>query len=131
MIALLLSAMAYPASAEDPKPNPVSKKNSAVELNEMEITGSLRDIVGSFKLKEVEIMGSFVGPKMDLLPWKDPMPFPETEVDLTRELIAPYYDPLDREKYIQHYDIATQLPANSEIEQTKVGLFSAMPFSSR
>jgi len=132
MIAILLFAMAYPASAEDPKSKPSAKGKSTLELNEIEITGSLRDVVGSFKLHEMEITGSLAGPKIDrLLPWKDPKPFPETEVELTRELIDQYYDPLDRERYIQQYDIAIQLSTNGAIEQTEAGLFGDMRSPSR
>jgi hypothetical protein len=132
MAALLLSSMPSQTFAEEPQPKAKAKEKSAIELHELEITGSLRDVVGSFKMHEMEITGSLVGPRIDyLLPWKDPIPFPETEVELARELIEPYYNPLDRETYIQQYDIATQLSTNSGPEQGGAGLFSEMKLPPR
>ncbi|HLB94951.1 MAG TPA: hypothetical protein VJK28_02130, partial [Nitrospiria bacterium] len=83
-------------------------KKKSIELKEAEITGSLRDVIGAFKLQETEIVGTTDQPRFNyLLPWQDPVPFPDEEADLTRGLIEQSYAPLDREAYSREIQLAT------------------------
>ena len=81
----------------------------SIELEATEITESLKNIVGSFKLEEMEIIGSRDQPQFNyILRWQDPVPFPDEEQALSRNLIDPYYAPLDSERYRQMIDITLE-----------------------
>lgn len=100
VLVLSFLGMLHFAAAEEPQQKSDGGKKSSIELKEAEITGSLRDIIGAFKLQEAEIVGTRNEPRFNyLLPWQDPVPFPDEETDLARELIEQSYAPLDREVY--------------------------------
>lgn len=108
VIVLSLWGILHPAVAEEPKQKPDRGKQKSIELKEAEITGSLRDIIGAFKLQETEIVGTTDQPRFNyLLPWQAPVPFPNEEVDLTRGLIEQNYAPLDREVYDRQIQLNT------------------------
>jgi hypothetical protein len=88
------------ATAQQPKERPDRASKGSVELRETEITGSLRDIVGAFKLHETEIVGMTDQPRFNyMLPWQDPDPFPGEETDLARGLIEQSFSPFEPEWY--------------------------------
>ena len=108
VLVLSLWGILNPAVAEEPKQKPDRGKKSSIELKEAEITGSLRDVVGTFKLQEMEIVGGTDEPRLNyIMPWQNPVPFPDEEADLARGLIEQSYAPLDREAYTREIQLAT------------------------
>ena len=98
----------HSAVAEELQPKSGGGKKSSIELKEAEITGSLRDVIGAFKLQEMEIVGSTDEPRLNyIMPWQNPVPFPDEEVDLARGLIQQSYAPLDREIYSREIQLST------------------------
>lgn len=96
------------------------RNRGPLQLKETEITGKFRDVLGSLKLLETEIVGTVERPQMnDSLPWKDPVLstvvcefkngclLPGTEPDplLSEEkevqggYLEEIYTPLDKERY--------------------------------
>jgi hypothetical protein len=99
-------------------PGTVKKSDTNIELNAMEITGSLGDI----SLEETEIIGGMTGPNFgNIKPWQDPTPFPEEVVDLARDLIDPFYAPIDSEVVIQELAISTGSVSFSQIAESDTG----------
>ena len=100
IVLLSLGAMLFPAAAQQPNQKPDRVPKRSVELRESEITGSLRDIVGAFKLNETEIVGTTDQPRFNyMLPWQDPDPFPGEEIDLAQGLIEQNFVPFELESH--------------------------------
>jgi hypothetical protein len=89
---------------------PGEKKGEAnIELKATEITESLNNIIGTFKLQEMEIVGSQEKPQFNyILRWQDPVPFPEPDETLSTNLVTPHFAPLDSEGYREMIDITTE-----------------------
>ena len=104
IIVLGLLGMLHPVAAEQDRQNPSEDITENIELKQTEITSSLRDIIGDFKLKEMEIVGSVYRPKFRTLRWRDPVPFPDEVAELSRGLIDPLYSPLDHDLYSQEFE---------------------------
>jgi hypothetical protein len=80
-----------------------------IELKATEITESLNNIIGTFKLQEMEIVGSQEKPQFNyILRWKDPVPFPEETDTVSGNLIGPQYAPLDSEGYREMIEMTTE-----------------------
>ena len=86
-----------------------SRNQASIELKATEITESLNNIIGSFRLQEMEIVGSRDQPQFNyILRWKDPVPFPEEGDTFSRALIDPHFTPLDSEGYRELIEITTE-----------------------
>ena len=104
IIVLSLLGMLHPVAAEQNRQKQGDDTTENIELNQTEITESLRDIIGTFKLQEMEIVGGMQQPKFSTLRWKDPVPCPEEVTELSRGLIDPLYAPLDHDPYRQEFE---------------------------
>lgn len=110
---LLLIGMAGIAPAQTNRSaKPTEKTGDGepnIELKATEITESLNNIIGTYKLQEMEIVGSQEKPSFNyILRWKDPVPFPEQGGEISRNLINPQYAPLDSEGYHEMIDMTTE-----------------------
>lgn len=105
---LLLSSAPRGAAAEEPKNQADEKKDPNIELKATEITESLNNIVGSYKLEQMEIIGSNDQPQFNyILRWQDPVPFPDEKETVSGTLTKPYDSPMDREEYRKMLKITT------------------------
>jgi hypothetical protein len=104
IIVLSFLGMLQPVAAEQPRHKPGDESTENIELEQTEITGSLREIIGDFKLQEMEIVGSVHQPKFSTLRWQDPVPFPDEMAELSRGLIDPLYSPLDHDPFSQEVE---------------------------
>jgi len=96
---------------EAPKTPP--KSQGSVQLKEIEITGKLKDVLGSLKLLETEVVGSVERPRLSYsLPWKDPDPSLLEEGDSRGVFLEEIYTPLDKDTYSQEIrsERARQVP---------------------
>ncbi len=79
--------------------NTPRKERGAFKLKETEITGKLKDILGSLKLVETEIVGTIERPRLSYsMPWKDPDPFLLNEGE-SRGYLVEIYTPLDKDRF--------------------------------
>ena len=102
--------------ADDPGKD-ANQKTSNMEMDAVEIEGSLGDIVGSFKLNRMEIQGAIETPRIHYdEPWVLPDPFYNPFGDTTRALIDKAYVPFDRNnlKHQAHLMNGTPQEASSE-----------------
>ena len=104
IIVLSLLGMLHPVAAEQNRQKQGDDTTENIELNQTEITGSLRDLIGTFKLEEMEIVGGMQQPRLSTLRWQDPVPFPDEVAELSRDLIDPLYSPLDHDPYRQEFE---------------------------
>ncbi len=105
---LILAGMLLTVKAEEPAQQSKGKKDPNIELTATEITESLSNIIGSYKLQEMEIVGNADSPQFNyIMRWKDPVPFLDETDTLSRGLIDPYYAPLDTEGYREMIQITT------------------------
>ena len=75
------------------------KDRGGIKLKETEITGKLKDILGSLKLVETEIVGTIERPRLSYsMPWKDPDPFLLHEGE-SRGYLVEIYTPLDKDTF--------------------------------
>ena len=75
------------------------KDRGAFKLKETEITGQLKDVLGSLKLVETEIVGTIERPRLSFsMPWKDPDPFLLNEGE-SRGYLVEIYTPLDKDSF--------------------------------
>jgi len=81
----------------------MSQKNrDSYQLKETEITGKLKDVLGSLKLLETEVVGTVERPRLSFsLPWKDPDPSLLDEGDSRGVFLDEIYTPLDKDTYSQ------------------------------
>jgi hypothetical protein len=89
------------------------KNHGSVQLKETEITGKLKDVLGSLKLLETEVVGSVERPRLSYsLPWKDPDPSLLEEGDSRGVFLEEIYTPLDKDTYSQEIrsERARQVP---------------------
>jgi hypothetical protein len=103
IITLCFLGLFRPVAAEQNRQSQGDDTTESIQLKQTEITGSLRDIIGTFKLQEMEIVGGMQQPKFRTLRWKDPIPFPEEDTELSRGLIDPLYSPYDNDPYSQEF----------------------------
>ncbi|HEY5593985.1 MAG TPA: hypothetical protein VIL61_02360 [Nitrospiria bacterium] len=76
------------------------KDRGAFQLKETEITGKLRDVLGSLKLLETEIVGTVERPRLSYsLPWKDPDPLLLDDVEIQGGSLGEIYAPLDKDTF--------------------------------
>ena len=101
LMAVLVSGPLFPAAAEEALLAAPEEKGSSVELEEVEIKGILKDIVGAFQLKQMEIVGGLDAPPNVSIEkdWKPPVPFPDQPKDLAQPLIDRSYLPLDHDSF--------------------------------
>jgi hypothetical protein len=108
IVILLLSGVSRMATAEEPNSGKESQDDKNIELKATEITESLQNIVGSYKLEQMEIVGSSDTPQFNyILRWQDPVPFPEEKEALPGTLTKPYDAPMDNTEYRQMLKITT------------------------
>jgi hypothetical protein len=75
------------------------------QLKETEITGQLRDVLGSVTLSEGEVVGTVPRPRLSYsLPWKDPDPLPLDEGDVAGEFREEIYTPLDKDTFAREIE---------------------------
>ena len=89
------------------------KNRDAYQLKETEITGKLKDVLGSLKLLETEVVGTVERPRLSFsLPWKDPDPSLLEEGDSRGVFLDEIYTPLDKDTYSQEIrsERARQVP---------------------
>jgi len=78
------------------------KDRESYQLKETEITGKLKDVLGSLKLLETEVVGTVERPRLSFsLPWKDPDPSLLEEGDSRGVFLDEIYTPLDKDTYSQ------------------------------
>jgi len=78
------------------------KNRESYQLKETEITGKLKDVLGSLKLLETEVVGTAERPRLSFsLPWKDPDPSLLEEGDSRGVFLEEIYTPLDKDTYSQ------------------------------
>ena len=78
------------------------KNRESYQLKETEITGKLKDVLGSLKLLETEVVGTVERPRLSFsLPWKDPDPTLLEEGDSRGIFLDEIYTPLDKDTYSQ------------------------------
>ncbi len=113
IIAISFSGPLFPADADELTKTSGEKQTADIELKASEIKGVLGDIVesfkaGSFKLNEMEIMGSVIDePNFTYdKPWMDPEPFTEQQ-NLAYGLIRQSFNPLDRETFSRQVGFMT------------------------
>lgn len=91
--------IAGPIHAQNSDKTP-RKDRGAFQLKETEITGKLRDVLGSLKLLETEIIGTVERPRLSYsLPWKDPDPLLLDEVEIQGGFLGEIYTPLDKDTF--------------------------------
>jgi hypothetical protein len=89
------------------------KDRGSFQLKETEIAGKLRDVLGSLKLLETEIIGTVERPRLSYsLPWKDPDPLLLDEVEIQGGFLGEIYTPLDKDTFSQEIQMerARQAP---------------------
>ena len=78
------------------------RNRESYQLKETEITGKLKDVLGSLKLLETEVVGTVERPRLSFsLPWKDPDPSLLEEGDSRGVFLEEIYTPLDKDTYSQ------------------------------
>jgi hypothetical protein len=88
-----------PGLGQSPGRAPTGSPES-YQLKETEITGQLKDVLGSVTLSEGEVVGTVPRPRLSYsLPWKDPDPLPLDEGDVTGEFREEIYTPLDKDAF--------------------------------
>jgi hypothetical protein len=108
MFVLALCLVPGAATAEEPAKPADEAKDPNIELKATEITESLNNIVGSYKLEQMEIVGSNDQPQFNyILRWQDPVPFPDEKETVSGSLTKPYDSPMDREEYRKMLKITT------------------------
>jgi hypothetical protein len=76
------------------------KNRESYQLKETEITGKLKDVLGSLKLLETEVVGTVERPRLSFsLPWKDPDPSLLEEGGSRGVFLDEIYTPLDKDTY--------------------------------
>ncbi len=107
LLSLFMISGATSNAQEDlTKSSGAEEDSSNIKLQETEITRSLHDIVGSYKLQEMEIVGKAEDSQYNyILRWKNPAPFLDHDETLARNLIDPFYAPMDLEGYRLMIDI--------------------------
>jgi hypothetical protein len=76
------------------------KDPGSFQLKETEITGQLKDVLGSLKLLETEIVGTVARPRLSYsLPWKDPDPGLLNEAEPQGGNQEEIYTPLDKDRF--------------------------------
>ena len=101
-----------PIHAQDSEKTP-RKDRGAFHLKETEITGKLRDVLGSLKLLETEIVGTVERPRLSYsLPWKDPDPMLLDEGEIQGGFLGEIYTPLDKDAFSHEIELerARQAP---------------------
>ncbi|MBI3595781.1 MAG: hypothetical protein HY203_01345 [Nitrospirae bacterium] len=91
----------------------LQKNRDLFQLKETEITGKLKDVLGSLKLLETEVVGTVERPRLSYsLPWKDPDPSLLEEGDSRGVFLDEIYTPLDKDTYTQEIrsERARQVP---------------------
>ncbi|MBI3812234.1 MAG: hypothetical protein HY283_08530 [Nitrospirae bacterium] len=115
MIAIIAAGfigLGGPAHAQDSRKMP-RKDPEGFHLKETEITGKLRDILGSLKLLETEIVGTVERPRLSYsLPWKDPAPLLLDEGESQGGFLGEIYTPLDKDTFSREIQLekARQAP---------------------
>ena len=109
LIPALVAATLNPLRAEETPESSSSGFSPDINLRETEITQSLKDILGNYRLEEMEIIGNVdTSPGFNyILRWQRPVPFPDETEKEPRNLIDPYYAPLDSERFRQMIEITT------------------------
>lgn len=78
------------------------KPRESYQLKETEITGKLKDVLGSLKLLETEVVGTVERPRLSFsLPWKDPDPSLLDEGESRGVFLDEIYTPLDKDTFTQ------------------------------
>lgn len=76
------------------------KERESFKLKETEITGQLKDVLGSLKLLETEVVGTVERPRLSYsLPWKDPDPGLLDEAETQGGNQDEIYTPLDKDRF--------------------------------
>lgn len=87
------------ADAQD-SGRPSHPPRESYQLKETEITGHLKDVLGSLKLSETEVVGTVERPRLSYsLPWKDPDPSLLEEGDSRGVFQDEIYTPLDKDTF--------------------------------
>jgi hypothetical protein len=107
LAAFVLSGSLVPALAGDAKANSGKDQPANIQLQQKEVKGSLKEIVGSLNLNQGEIIGNLPASMNYDRPWKRPEPFAEETKDLSRDLIEQTYIPVDRDSLIQQFEIVS------------------------
>lgn len=93
-----------PGLAQSPGRAPTTSQES-YQLKETEITGQLKDVLGSVRLSEGEVVGTVPRPRLSYsLPWKDPDPLPLEEGEVTGEFREEIYTPLDKDAFAREIE---------------------------
>ncbi len=88
-----------PTHAQDSQ-KPFRKDPGGIQLKETEITGKLKNVLGSLKLLETEIVGTVERPRLSYsLPWKDPDPLLLDEGEIQGGFLGEIYTPLDKDTF--------------------------------
>jgi len=96
-----------PAVSKTPK-----GETETYRLKETEITGQLKDVLGSMTLTEGEVVGSVPRPRMSYsLPWKDPDPLPLEEGEGTGAFRDEIYSPVDKDAFTREIERDRARPA--------------------
>lgn len=101
VILLILLAALGAASAPAQQPRAVQPGTpQSYQLKETEITGRLKEVLGSMKLLETEIVGTVERPRLGYsIPWRDPDPLMFEEGELESGFLKGIYAPVDRETF--------------------------------
>ena len=76
------------------------KSTRSFQLKEAEITGKLRDVLGSLKLSETEIVGMVERPRLSYsLPWREPELLLLESGEGRSGFLKEIYTPLDKETF--------------------------------
>jgi len=101
IVATVWLAAAGLAYAQEPA-EATRKNPDTFQLKETEITGKLKDVLGSLKLLETEVVGTVERPRLSYsLPWKDPDPLLLDEGEMQGVFLEEIYTPLDKDTYSQ------------------------------
>lgn len=93
---VLISQAAYPQE----RGGTSSTGRGQFQLKETEITGKLKDVLGSLKLLETEIVGTVERPRLSYsVPWQDPDPLSLEEGEVEGGFLKGIYTPLDKETF--------------------------------
>lgn len=76
------------------------KDRGSFQLKETQITGQLKEVLGSLTLLETEVVGTVERPRLSYsLPWKDPDPGLLDEAETQGGYQEEIYTPLDKDTF--------------------------------